>query len=265
MAETLDDRNADFWNELCGTTLARSIGVSERTPEQVAKFDAAFLRMYPYLERYLPETSLEGVRVLEAGLGYGTLGGLLIARGATYTGVDLAAGPVEMMRYRIEQAKRADTCVARQASVLDLPFEAATFDRVYTIGCLHHTGDIPRAVGELHRVLAPGGEAVVMLYNRWSIRRLVRAPGDGLRRLLGRDDESLRASYDTDSRGRAAPHTDFVSGRQAKRIFKAAGFRTVSVDRRNLQVPHFPRLRLLALRLRLDWPLGLDLYIRAVA
>ncbi|MEX0663487.1 MAG: methyltransferase domain-containing protein [Acidimicrobiia bacterium] len=265
MPETLDERNADFWNELCGTTLARSIGVSARTPQQVAKFDAAFLRMYPYLDRYLPRTPLDGVRVLEVGLGYGTLGGLLIGRGAAYTGVDLAIGPVEMMQYRIGQTKRGDSCGARQASVLDLPFEDASFDRVYSIGCLHHTGDIPRAVGQLRRVLRPGGEAVVMLYNRWSVRRLLRAPYDALVRLRSRDNERLRARYDTDSRGRVAPHTDFVSTRQANRIFAAAGFRDVCVDRRNLQVPHFPALRLTALRLRLDWLLGLDLYIRAVA
>ena len=35
---------------------------------------------------------------------------------------------------------------AVQASVLELPFEDATFDYVYSIGCLHHTGDLERSV-----------------------------------------------------------------------------------------------------------------------
>jgi ubiquinone/menaquinone biosynthesis C-methylase UbiE len=262
--DTLDDRNADFWDELCGTTLARSIGVTERTPEQVARFDAEFLRMYPYLGRYVPDV-FHGDRVLEVGLGYGTLGGMLVARGATYTGVDLAAGPVEMMRFRIDGAGRSDTCVARQASVLDLPFEDDSFDHAFTIGCLHHTGDIPGAVRELHRVLRPGGEAVVMLYSKWSWRTLARVPYDTFARLRGRDNERLRASYDTDSEGRVAPHTDFVSVRQAKRIFADAGFGRIRVDRRNISVPRIPQARLWAMRLGVDRPLGLDLYLQVSA
>ncbi len=44
-----------------------------------------------------------------------------------------------------------------RASVLELPFEDGTFDYVYSIGCLHHTGDLERSVQEVHRVVVPGG------------------------------------------------------------------------------------------------------------
>lgn len=260
---SIDARNADFWDELCGTTLARAIGITDRSPQSVARFDEAYLRMYPYLAGYLPADDLSGVRVLEVGLGFGTVGGLLVRRGAQYTGVDLAQGPVDMMRYRIELAGRTAASDARQASVLNLPFDQATFDFVCSIGCVHHTGDIARAVSELRRVVKPGGSAVVMVYNRWSARRLLRAPFDALARRRGRGDEGLRASYDSDTRGRPAPHTEFLSSRQARRLFENAGFRTVTVERRNLAVPRLPGVRRLALRLRLDWFLGLDLYVRA--
>ena len=60
-----------------------------------------------------------------------------------------------------------------QGSALEIPHPDGTFGHVVSIGCLHHTGDLPRAVAEVHRVLEPGGTAMVMLYNRHSLRQLV--------------------------------------------------------------------------------------------
>ena len=37
----------------------------------------------------------------------------------------------------------------------------------------HHAPDIGQAQREIHRVLRPGGELVVMLYARWSLNYLV--------------------------------------------------------------------------------------------
>jgi SAM-dependent methyltransferase len=124
---------------------------------------------------------------------------------------------------------------------------------VYSIGCLHHTGDVPQAVGEVHRVLRPGGRAVVMLYNRHSFRFLVR---NVLRR---KSDEELRGDYDANAAGEAAPHTDYVTARQARRLF--GRFASVRIDRRNFDtLPYVPRRHLLG---NVDRLLGLDLYIVA--
>lgn len=213
-AET-DRRNAQFWNELCGTTLARQVGATDGSTDSLRRFDRAYLQMYPYLDRYLPGR-VSGRRVLEIGLGFGTVGQLLAERGADYVGVDLAEGPVAMMRERLRHAGLDDpTRRVVQASALALPFEAETFDHVISIGCLHHTGDLRRAVTEVHRVLAPGGRALVMVYNGRSLRRL----WGRLRSGWGRDDEAARAAYDVDSKGRAAPTTQFVSRRRARELF----------------------------------------------
>src|SRR6185436_5985947 len=96
-----DVRNAAFWNELCGSTLARSLGITDRTPESLRKFDEAYMALYPYLSPYVTEQDLKGKRLLEIGLGYGTLGQIIAQRGCQYHGLDIADGPVEMMRYRL--------------------------------------------------------------------------------------------------------------------------------------------------------------------
>jgi hypothetical protein len=56
----------------------------------------------------------------------------------------------------------------RGRRVLEVGFGAGT-DFAYSWGVLHHTPDTARALGEVQRVLRPGGELCVMLYNRHSL------------------------------------------------------------------------------------------------
>ena len=198
--------------------------------------------------------------MLEIGLGYGTLSGGLMARGASYHGVDIAEGPVDMVRHRWRLAGRRGRRAARHAGRRrsTLPFPDARFDYVYTIGCLHHTGNLPRAVDDVRRVLRPGGTAVVMLYNAYSFRRLIKV---GLPSRLKRPptSEQVAALYDTNAAGEAAPHTDYVSPSQVRRLF--AGF--ASVSNRPPELRRAPLHRGDRLLGTIDRVLGLDLYITA--
>src|SRR5829696_3342257 len=170
----LDASNASFWEELCGSALACALGITDASAESLAAFDAAYMERYPYLEAYLPDR-LGDDQVLEIGLGYGTLSTELMRRGTGYHGLDIAEGPVEMVRHRIRLAalEGAERRV-RRGSALAIPHADNRFNWVFTIGCLHHTGDIASAVAEVHRVLRPGGTAIVMLYNRHSFRQMIK-------------------------------------------------------------------------------------------
>ncbi len=258
----IDADNAEFWDELCGTAFARRVGVTDSSAQSLARFDAAYLDFYPYLEGYLPPPGAAG-RVLEIGLGYGTLGQALAGRGLDYSGLDIAEGPVAMMRQRLSNLGVEDPASRVQVgSALDIPQRPARFDFVYSIGCLHHTGDLPRAVSEVRRVLVPGGRAVVMLYNRHSLRRAALAVIN-LPRLLrdgrGAHEESIRGTYDQDTGGSPAPVVDYTSKREALRLFEA--FSDVSVRRENFDnVKVLPREWFLGTPARL---LGVDLYITA--
>jgi SAM-dependent methyltransferase len=265
----IDSANAGFWDELCGTTLAQQLGIDEATPGNLARFDDAYLEAYPYLTGHLPEPRAEGRRLLEIGLGYGTVSQLLAERGFDYSGLDIAAGPVEMVRQRLRYlgVERPEKRV-QAGSALEMRHPPESFDEVVTIGCLHHTGNLARAVGQVERVLRPGGRALVMIYNKNSYRRFRMAAGRIPGRLRGAggggDEEEMRAAYDHNVEGEAAPATEYTSVRGARQLF--AGFSSVRVRRENFDYTNF-RGRPISRDFLLGVPAhraGLDLYINAV-
>lgn len=115
-------------------------------------------------------TSLQDKKLLEVGSGAGGHSALFARHGAKVTSVDITFQRTQATRTKL--ALIGDTAGAGQASQADaelLPFPADTFDIVYSNGVLHHTDDTVQAINEVHRVLKPGGRAVIMLYCKSSI------------------------------------------------------------------------------------------------
>jgi SAM-dependent methyltransferase len=268
MANNVDQENQDFWNELCGTQLANMLGITDNSAESLRRFDDWFFDYYPYLSEEIPFGQLSGKRVLEVGLGYGSVTGRLLEAGASVTALDIAQGPVGMASHRAALLGR--DCEAVQASILEPPFPDEHFDAVIGIGSYHHTGDTPRALAETYRMLRPGGTAYIMVYNAYSYRRWLREFGPTFDYFkadkLGAGDfdtgsQAARAQYDVDSEGQAAPHTDFFSGGAMRRICKqwsAVGYRRRNIGAEGL-LQRIPRPVALAL---FGSTLGLDVYFR---
>ena len=108
---------------------------------------------------------------------------LLIARGARVTGIDVAPAVVA------EAVARNDGLEAVVADVRSLPFADASFDVVFSGSTLDHfesAADIQAALGELRRVLRPGGTLILTLDNPANpLIRLRNGPMLGLLRRLG--------------------------------------------------------------------------------
>jgi ubiquinone/menaquinone biosynthesis C-methylase UbiE len=267
----VDQANADFWAELCGSHLARAVGVTDRTSASLARYDEAYMDLFPYLDQFLPWRS--GERLLEIGTGYGTVGQLLAERRLDYHALDISAGPVGMMIHRLEMLGLADPGGrVIQGTALDIPHPDESFDVVVSIGCLHHTGDMAGAIREVHRVLRPGGQTMLMLYNRNSYRRRLVLPMQMLRtgawRSRQAQAEVVRRAYDASADGTAAPATEFASVRDVHRLL--TGFSEIRVNRENwgeflltMFGKHLfiPRRAFLPNVARIA---GLDLYITAV-
>jgi 2-polyprenyl-6-hydroxyphenyl methylase/3-demethylubiquinone-9 3-methyltransferase len=108
---------------------------------------------------------LGGRRVLDAGCGGGLVARELAAAGAEVVGVDRSLGSLGVAR----RAAGHRFCPA-QGRLERLPFADASFDAVVAADVLEHLADLPGAVAELARVLAPGGSLVFDTVNRtfWS-------------------------------------------------------------------------------------------------
>ncbi|MGI9492392.1 MAG: class I SAM-dependent methyltransferase [Geminicoccaceae bacterium] len=262
---TVDQKNSTFWNELCGTGTAKALGITDRSEASLERFDRWYFDFYPYLENYIPFADLKGKDVLEVGLGYGTVASALMKGGARYHGLDIADGPVEMAAYRADlEGRDADI---RQGSVLECPFDDQSFDYVVSIGCLHHTGDLARAIDEVHRVLKPGGGATIMVYHALSYRQWCLRPLATFRLAVSRDGKrpplqiAEEKALDINQDGEAAPETAFVTKRQLQTL--CARFETALIRQEHIHAELlFKKIpRAIALKLFGPW-LGLNLYAR---
>jgi malonyl-CoA O-methyltransferase len=110
----------------------------------------------PLVREVLGDVS--GLGVLDLGCGTGRHALWLAAAGATVTAVDFSPGMMEKARSKPGAEK-----VRFLAHDLHqrLPFADASFDRVVSGLVLEHLGDLDGFFAEAHRVLRPGGRAVV--------------------------------------------------------------------------------------------------------
>ena len=199
-------------------------------------------------------------------MGYGTLGQKIVEAGALYQGLDISDGPVDMMNHRLQVMSLPKT--AKRGSMLQCPFADGAFDAVVSIGCFHHTGDLLQCIKETCRVLKPAGHAYIMVYNKYSYRNWLSWPLATLKAMFAVQNQTAtreqRATYDTDSRGNAAPETTFVSIGELQEMFRL--FSEFSAIKKNcggfspFGIPVLPR----KLLLKLIGPVcGLDIYVKA--
>ena len=158
----LKERVRAFWQEHpCGTKFADVEPGSRRFYELVEEHRYTKEWHIPAAAGFANSKNLS---VLEIGCGLGTDGAQFAIAGANYTGVDLTQASVELAKRRFELFQLPGTFRIADAERLDFPDNS--FDLVYSHGVLHHTPDTAGAVREIHRVLRPGGQAMVMLYHR---------------------------------------------------------------------------------------------------
>jgi len=166
----LDDfkqRTREQWSaNPCGAHVARDLEFGTREYFDAIE-DYRYRIFAPWVKEAVGFDRYAGKGLLEIGFGTGT-DLLQFARGgARVTGVDLTPRSIEIARRRFEVYGFTGEFLTGDCE--DLSFPDTSFDVVYSFGVLHHTPDTLRAVGEIHRVLKPGGKAIVMLYHRASL------------------------------------------------------------------------------------------------
>ena len=102
--------------------------------------------------------------VLGVGCGNGWVLSNFFCEGARCYGLDLTQKAVDLSKKRFKMITGSAYFLVANAE--ELPFQDSSFDIVTAMGVLHHTPNIDKAIGEIYRVLKPGGRVALMLYHK---------------------------------------------------------------------------------------------------
>ena len=152
------DRYRDFWTD-----------VGAHFPDLGgARSTAQYLEDEQWLfRRYL--SPLNGRRILKTDLWDEAKNTRILCwaaeAGAKTFGVDIS--PPTVARARRHFGDRNLSLNGLVSDVRSLPFPAASFDAVYSMGTIEHFAESETALQEIFRVLRPGGLAIIGVPNRW--------------------------------------------------------------------------------------------------
>lgn len=108
---------------------------------------------------WLKKTCKPGIKVLDFACGNGENGIHAARCGADATGIDISPEGVANANLNARQLGVADHCRFEVMDGENMAFPDNTFDIAVEYGALHHV-DLDKAMGELCRVLKPGGQMI---------------------------------------------------------------------------------------------------------
>jgi SAM-dependent methyltransferase len=179
----------------------------------------------PLFARLIDYGSLREKRVLEVGSGLGAISATLARHGACITALDLTWTSVSSTARRFAVDGTHGAVV--QGDAARLPLADGSFDFVWSWGVIMHAPNPASALREMHRVLRPGGEVRVMIYNRHSFYNwlgIIARYGVLRMQLLRHSVQELWNRY---SDGRAiggCPHVGYFSAAEVRSFMTDAGF-----------------------------------------
>ena len=126
---------------------------------------------------FLPTTGFEAEQIpigvtLEVGCGYGRFVDVVQRLGGTIIGVDLSTHSIELAQDFVGFRENVHLV---QCDLFRLPFRKGSFDRIFSIGVLHHTPDTRRAFDAIVPYSRSQGQISIWVYdppgkvraNRW--------------------------------------------------------------------------------------------------
>jgi glycosyltransferase involved in cell wall biosynthesis/ubiquinone/menaquinone biosynthesis C-methylase UbiE len=193
----------------------------------------------PWMPDLMEFAAHRGDRVLEIGGGMGTDLAQFAAGGATVTDVDLSLGHLNHAKENFRLRGLTGEFIHQDAE--HLPVGDERFDVVYSNGVLHHTPNTTQVVDEIHRVLKPGGTAIIMFYAESSLHywwKLVWEIGLERGQLLQHSMGDIMSSKVEITENEARPLVKVYTKRQLRAMFSR--FARVRIHQRQLILRDLP-------------------------
>src|SRR3954453_10475732 len=96
--------------------------------------------------------------VVDIGCGPGFYVAALAEQAASVTGIDPSAS---MLALAARKTEGRDNVTLLEGEAIPLPLADASMDRALSVQVFEYVADVPAALAEIHRVLRPGGRAVL--------------------------------------------------------------------------------------------------------
>jgi len=265
-----------FWgNRPCGSEASPQ---PKNSRAYFAETEAERFRLHtdwdrPFLKEAIGYSKHTGKLMLEIGCGIGVDSMQWHRAGNRVVSLDYNFPSVSLTRDRFRNEGASGRFLNGDAE--SLPFADESFDLIYSFGVLHHTPDTQKTIDEVYRCLKPGGQAIIMLYYKWSALIFGHTIlGFGVRqgklwetrsfsRLISKYTE-----FDSQFEGNVNPLTKVYSRGEIRKMFHR--FRDLDMELHYLWPGHFgPLKRLLPLvpegaKAKLHRILGWNVIIKAV-
>jgi SAM-dependent methyltransferase len=152
--------SADLGKTIFAALKAAGKDIDHLTPDDLAPVDEFHGGQRPATIRLAELVGFAGTeRVLDVGSGLGGPSRYLAWHyGCRVSGVDLTAEFVRVAEMLTRLTGLVDKVDYRQANALDLPFDSASFDVVWSQNAAMNIADRDRLYREMRRVLKPGGK-----------------------------------------------------------------------------------------------------------
>jgi 2-polyprenyl-3-methyl-5-hydroxy-6-metoxy-1,4-benzoquinol methylase len=112
------------------------------------------------LDKIVPDCS--GLAILEFGCGTGLVGLRYAAKAASVDMVDVPRAILDVLRTKYEaQASHVTVHEKTLSTLVGQVIVPESFDWVISNNALHHVEDIPALVGQLYRLIKPGGRVTI--------------------------------------------------------------------------------------------------------
>lgn len=160
------ESSAAYWTRY-NVTLHRNFQSAE---ESLAYFHWRNDQYVDYI-RLMPVSGRDGKVVLDFGCGPGNdlVGFGVFSKPARLIGVDVSPSSLQEARERLKLHGIAAETILIGPSETSLPIESGSVDYIHSSGVIHHIEEAPKILSELERVLKPGGEIRIMIYNYDSV------------------------------------------------------------------------------------------------
>lgn len=165
---------------------------------------------------------VDGKRVLDFGCGTGYGTHRLAPSCSSIVGVDISADAVSYASSRYVAANLSYQAI-KPLPDHPAPFADGSFEAIVSFQVIEHIWDVDSYARELHRLLAPGGTAVIATPDRatrlfkgqrpWNLFHVIEYDDDGLRAALAPHFESISLEYMT-----ADPRVAQIELRRARQL-----------------------------------------------